>query len=225
MRSERFYPAAVEDASPMKVASFFEGLNSPPFSKNSLVSFDIETYSPHGFPHEMEDLVVNFSLAIPFFKGSRSGLLTISSICDPCLEKDLLAMLYQFLFSLRGAYLLTYNGSKFDVKYVTYRGNFFDLDFNEVFAGLSHIDLFKLVKWLNILLPSYGQKAVERFVGVNRFVKDVSGASYHSLFVDFLTRGSLKPLFYNIEDSVGCLQIANRLLPVLKDGSHCKSYK
>jgi DNA polymerase elongation subunit (family B) len=190
VHSGRFYPVVAENASPMKVTSFFEGLNSPPFSNGFLVSFDIETYCPNGFPHKMEDPIVNFSLAIPFFRNSKGGMLTISLICDPCLEKDLLATLHQFLFSLRGAYLLTYNGSKFDVKYVTYRGNFFDLNFNKVFAGLSHIDLFKIVKWLNIRLPSYSQRAVERFFGVNRIVRDVSGSSYHLSFVDFLTRGS-----------------------------------
>jgi uncharacterized protein YprB with RNaseH-like and TPR domain len=219
MSSKRFYPRALEDASPMNPHSFFEGLST------SLVGFDIETFSPDGFPHEMEDPIVNFSLGIPFFKGSRGGLITVSLICDPCLEEDLLVMLRQLLFSLHGTYLLTYNGSKFDIRYVIHRGNFFGLDFNNVFAGLSHIDLFKLVKWLNIRLPSYSQRAVERFVGVNRIVRDVSGSSYHLAFVDFLTRGSLKPLFYNIEDSVSCLRIANRLLPVLNDRGYYKSYK
>jgi uncharacterized protein YprB with RNaseH-like and TPR domain len=219
MRSASFYPVAAKNASPMKVTSFFEGLST------SLVGFDIETFSPNGFPHKMEDPIVSFSLGIPFFRSSRSGLITVSLICDPYLEKDLLVMLHQFLFSLRGSYLLTYNGSKFDVRYVIHRGSFFGLDFNEIFASLSHIDLFKLIRWLNIRLPSYSQRAVERLVGVNRVIRDVSGASYHLSFVDFLTRGSLKPLFYNIEDSVGCLRIANRLFSVLSDGGYYKSYK
>jgi uncharacterized protein YprB with RNaseH-like and TPR domain len=207
----------------MKAISLFEGLKTI-LSQESIIGFDIETFSPHGFPERMEDPIVNFSLGVPFVRCSRIGLVVVSLICDPYLEKDLLDMLYQFLSFLGGACLVTYNGSKFDVKYVIHRGNFFGLDFGEVFAGLFHVDLFKLVRWLHVRLPSYSQRTVEKFIGVDRVVKDVSGASYYSAFVDFLTRGSLKPLLYNIEDSTGCLQIANRLFPALKE-NHCKFYK
>jgi uncharacterized protein YprB with RNaseH-like and TPR domain len=62
-----------------------------------------------------------------------------------------------------------------------------------------------------VRLPSYGQKAVERWLGINRVVNDVSGASYHKAFHGFQRFGSLKSVFYNIEDSVGCLRLLEEL--------------
>jgi uncharacterized protein YprB with RNaseH-like and TPR domain len=212
---EGFCSEAFKDVSPMKLASFFEGLN---FLRDSLVAFDIETFSPRGFPYGMGDPVVNFSLAIPFFGNLRKGLFVVSFICDPRLESNLLSMLHGLLSGLQGCCLLTYNGLRFDVEYVVKRGGVWGFDFDRVFAGLGHVDLFRLVKDSGFSLSGYSQRAVERFVGVSRVVGDVSGASYHLAFGDFLRRGDLKALFYNIEDSVGCLQIGNRLFSVLNRG-------
>jgi uncharacterized protein YprB with RNaseH-like and TPR domain len=52
---------------------------------------------------------------------------------------------------------------------------------------------------------------VERHIGINRIVNDVSGSTYHEAFQSFLRYGDLKPLFYNIEDTVGCLLILRKL--------------
>jgi len=189
---------------------FFEGLNK------QLVSFDIETYSPKGFPYTMEDPIVNFSLALPVFQNPRNGLIAFSVISHPQFEKKLLKLLYNLLSSFNGSSLLTYNGSKFDVQYVIHRGSLFNLDFEGVFSTFLHIDVYKLVKWLNIKLSSYSQRSVEKLVGFRRVVNDVSGASYHWFLTDFLKNANLKAPFYNIEDSVGCLQIMHRLFSVLK---------
>ena len=63
-----------------------------------------------------------------------------------------------------------------------------------------------------IIAAARAQKAVEHKMHINRIVNDVSGASYYRVFDDFLRFGDMKPLFYNIEDAVGCMRILNRLL-------------
>lgn len=192
----------------MKPALLFEGSN------DAFIGFDIETYSPNGFPCNMEDPIVNFSLASPIFNDLRKGVLTVSVACHPSYEGKLLKILYSLLSSVEGR-LLTYNGSKFDVQYTVHRGSLFDLDFQRIFSDLSHFDLYKLVRWLNIRLPGYTQKTVEKYLGFERIITDVSGAYYHLSFADFLRIGNLKPLFYNVEDSFGCLRILERLFSTL----------
>jgi len=192
----------------MTFNSFFEG--SQLNSETLLSGFDIETYSPHGFPHNMEDPVVNFSLAMPL-KSFGNGLLIVSSICNPVFERELLATLNYLFKSLNGGTLLTYNGEKFDVQYVIERGKIYGINFKDAFSSLSHIDLYKLIRWFNVSLPKYNQKYVEKMIGVKRVINDVTGASYHFSFNNFRRGGDLKPVFYNIEDSVGCLRIAKWL--------------
>jgi uncharacterized protein YprB with RNaseH-like and TPR domain len=63
---------------------------------------------------------------------------------------------------------------------------------------------------LGFKLPSYGQKSIERLLGIRREIRGINGATYHS-YKAFLETGNLKPLFYNIEDSIGCLKILNHL--------------
>jgi len=118
----------------------------------------------------------------------------------------------------KGFCLLTYNGSKFDLEYVHHRGRFYNIDFDGVFSEIEHFDVYKAVReafWL----PNYGQKSVERFLGIKRVVNDVNGANYHLVFDEFALNWSLKPMFYNIEDSFGCLRIANNVLNRLKHAS------
>ena len=208
LKDRSFSPVKSEDLSPMTFNSFFEG--SQLNSETLLSGFDIETYSPHGFPHNMEDPVVNFSLAMPL-KSFGNGLLIVSSICNPVFERELLATLNYLFKSLNGGTLLTYNGEKFDVQYVIERGKIYGINFKDAFSGLSHIDLYKLIRWFNVSLPKYNQKYVEKMIGVKRVINDVTGASYHFSFNNFRRGGDLKPVFYNIEDSVGCLRIAKWL--------------
>jgi uncharacterized protein YprB with RNaseH-like and TPR domain len=141
----------------------------------------------------------------------RRGVLAVSVLAEPCLEGEILRLLKCLLNVFKGFCLLTYNGSKFDLEYVTHRGRFYGLDFADIFGEIEHFDVYKAVReafWL----PSYGQKAVERFFRINRVVNDVNGACYRLVFDEFSLNGSLKPMFYNIEDSFGCLRIANAVL-------------
>jgi uncharacterized protein YprB with RNaseH-like and TPR domain len=204
-----------EDVSPMS-RTIFEGLNRPPSLDLPYVGFDIETYSPNGFPEDGEDPVVTATLAMSISRDPRRGMLLISLIYPPSLEENLLAWLHRFLSSSKGGLLLTYNGARFDLQYATHRGRIYGIDFETAFSSYEHVDVYEVVRRANIQLPSYGQKTVERFMGVNRLVNDVSGSSYHQVFHNFLRSGSLKPLFYNIEDSVGCLRIVDAVFRRLK---------
>lgn len=198
----------VEDKPPMIPDCFFEGAKVSELI-SSFIAFDIETFSPYGFPSNMEAPVVNFSLVIPL---PRKGILSLSVIGEPCLESQMLNLLHRLLESFRGSYLFTYNGTKFDIEYVIQRGKAYELDFRDVFEGFWHIDVYRLLKLCGIHLPGYAQKGVERFFGIPRVINDVSGRVYHMFYREFLKVGSLKPMFYNIEDSFGCLRILNMIL-------------
>ena len=199
-----------EDVSPMSRASF-EGLNRPPSLDPPYIGFDIETYSPNGFPKDRGDPVIAATLAVSANRDPRKGLLLVSFIYPPCLEETLLTWLHRFLSASQGHHLVTYNGARFDLQYIVHRGRVYGVDFEMVFSNYGHIDLYQVVRQVGLQLPSYGQKAIERLMGIERVVNDLSGASYHKAFHSFLRFGSLKPLFYNIEDSVGCLRILNQL--------------
>jgi len=179
--------------SPVTFKHFLQDSNfSEPF-----VGFDIETYSPNGFPSEYRDPVVAFSLAVPHL----GGLSVLSYICDPRFERQLLSSLLGLLGEISGAVMLTYYGSRFDVPYVVKRGREYGLDMERVFSHVHHVDLYALVKRLHLDLPRYSQKFVERYAGVSRVVSDVSGSNYHSFFQEYLLNGCLKAMFYNVEDS------------------------
>jgi uncharacterized protein YprB with RNaseH-like and TPR domain len=175
----------------------------------NFLSFDIETYSPNGFPYSMEDPIVNFSLVAPW---TRKGLFCVSFLAGPMFENETLSLLYKLLMELEGCFLLTYNGSRFDLPYTIERGRLYGLDFAEVFSRVNHWDVYQEVKCLNLGLPRYDQKSVERFFGISRVLRDVDGSSYCLFFEELFEGGGLKPMFYNIEDSFGCLRIADGVL-------------
>jgi uncharacterized protein YprB with RNaseH-like and TPR domain len=212
LESERFFPRVAEDKSPMTFNSLFEGTKNLELLSN-FVAFDIETFSPYSFPGNMEDPIVNFSLVIPLVK---KGILSLAVIGEPCLENRMLNLLHRLLGNLKGNYLFTYNGTKFDIEYVVQRGRDYGLEFQTVFDGFWHVDAYRLLKWWNICLPKYNQKFVERLLGIPRVITNVSGRSYYLFYQEFLKGGSLDPMFYNIEDSFGCLRITDTILKMLR---------
>jgi len=210
---ERVFPQGFSGfGSPMTLKGFSEEILCSPLLAN-VVSFDIETYSPNGFPYNAEDPVVNYSLVAPL---AGNGFLAISAIGLPEAEALLLKLLGGLMEAFKDFYLLTYNGLKFDLEYVFRRGRLYGLDFKEAFNTQRHIDVYQLVKWLGVRLPNYSQKSVEKAMGIVRAFEDVSGHNYHLIYRKFIDRWDLKPLFYNLEDSFGCLRIAqavSRLMP------------
>jgi len=198
----QFFPGTAWNVSPMNL-NFFEGSNI--FNK-PVLGFDLETYSPNGFPDSFEDPIVNFSLAVQ----SKAGVLILSFISEPAFELELLKILREMLEILNGGILFTYNGARFDVRYAVRRAALYDLDIRSVFGGFRHFDLYRMLRSRGVQLRSYGQKSVESLFGIKRVVTEVSGANYFRYYLDFWEEGDLKPIFYNIEDSVGCLRLADR---------------
>lgn len=212
MESESFFSETGNDEAPMTVRHVSEGLKKPKFARN-IVAFDIETYSPRSFPYQAEDPVVNFSLVAPI---ANKGFLALSAIVEVNMERELLSLLRLLLLSFNGACLLTYNGSKFDIEYVVRRGKLCGLNFRDVFAGLRHVDVYQLLKWLNVKFPRYDQKTVENCLGIRRAIPHVCGSSYHLFYNDFIGKSDLTAMFYNIEDSFGCLKIAGCIPSILR---------
>ena len=203
-----FFRGFSDSGSPMTFKGFFEETLGPALL-GGVVSFDIETFSPHGFPYNAEDPVVNYSLVVPM---REFGLLAISAIGSPEAEADLLRLLSGLLVAFKDSYLLTYNGAKFDLDYVTRRGGLYGLNFEEIFDIQRHVDVYQLVRWLGVRLPCYSQQSVEKALGIKRAVLDVSGRNYCRVYRNFIKYGDLTPLFYNLEDSFGCLRIAKAIL-------------
>jgi DNA polymerase elongation subunit (family B) len=208
MDNKNFSTRAVINESPSSFNFFSEGANQTNLLSD-LIAFDIETFSPSGFPSDARDPIVNFSLVVPLI---RKGILSLSVIGEAASESEMLHLLHRLLLKFEGAQLLTYNGAKFDIKYVVQRGEIYGLNFEGIFANFQHIDVYQLVKLSNINLSGYDQKSVERCLGIPRLIRSISGNSYHLFYRRFLRGGSLKPMFYNIEDSFGCLRIAKSLL-------------
>jgi uncharacterized protein YprB with RNaseH-like and TPR domain len=80
----------------------------------------------------------------------------------------------------------------------------------QALAKHGHLDVYEALRFSGAHMISYSQKAVERMFGIHRHIGEVTGSNYYTAYREFLTSGSLKALFYNIEDSVGCLQILNQ---------------
>jgi len=187
------------------------------FQKDALqgvLAFDLETFSPNGFPYNFGDPIVNFSLVAPL---NGLGFLSISVIGEADLEGDMLNLLYGFMRSFRGFYLLTYNGERFDLEYAAKRDRLYGLDFNDAFSSMRHIDVYRIVRRFSADMPRYDQKSVEASLGFRRIMRNVSGRVYHLSYRGFLESGLLEPVFYNIEDSYGCLRIAYAILRFIEE--------
>ncbi|MEM2092138.1 MAG: ribonuclease H-like domain-containing protein, partial [Candidatus Bathyarchaeia archaeon] len=97
------------------------------------------------------------------------------------------------------------------------RGRLYGLNFSGVLSGIRHIDVYRLVRRVAVDMPRFDQKSVERYFGFRRVLGQISGDLYHRYYRSFLEEGSLEPVFYNIEDSYGCLRICSALLSFLDE--------
>jgi len=176
-----------------------------------LIGFDIETYSPNGFPAHRQDPIVTATLAISPSPNLNRGLILVSMLFPPSMEGRLLNLLQDLLSPSQCGSLVTYNGKRFDLLYTVHRGFLHGLNLEQTFENYRHLDMYEIVRSTLPMLPSHGQKSVEHLLGLGRLVKNVCGANYHQAFESFLLTGDPRPLFYNIEDSIGCLRILNLL--------------
>jgi uncharacterized protein YprB with RNaseH-like and TPR domain len=198
----------------MKQQMFFDSLNHAP-----LISLDIETFSPYGFPHNKGDPVVATSVAALIGRDMRDGLMLFSMICRPSSEGRLINWISKLFNSLSGSFLLTYNGKKFDLPYIKFRAERYGINLDGEIERLVHIDLYELVKRFRLSFPRYSQKVVEQCLGIRRQITDVNGGNFHMHFLNFLENGNVKPLLYNIEDSLLIHLILNSLKLRIKSGS------
>jgi len=175
-----------------------------------LISLDIETYSPDGFPEKKDDPVVSLTLAISETGRIQNGVVVISVLYPPEKERELLVRARDILSTLQGGTLITYYGSRFDLPYLKFRGNVHGVNLREVEMRLTHIDAYDVAR--GFPFSSYSQKTVEKELGINRTVTSVNGSGYHYAYERFRSRGDLDCLLYNIEDSVGVLMLLNHLL-------------
>ena len=175
-----------------------------------LISLDIETYSPHGFPEKKDDPVVSLSLAISETSRIQNGLIVISILFPPEKERDLLLRTREMISMLPSGTLTTFYGSRFDLPYLLFRGNIYGVDLSQIETRLTHIDAYDIAR--SFPFPSYSQKKVEKELGIKRTVTSIDGSRYYCAYERFQTRGDLGCLLYNIEDSVGVLVLLNRLL-------------
>ena len=81
-------------------------------------------------------------------------------------EADILSLFSDMLKDY--THLFHFNGTKFDIPYLTYKGE--HLGFPALFEGINQIDIYKMIKPLRYLLfpESMKQKSVESFLGISR---------------------------------------------------------
>ena len=125
-------------------------------------------------------------------------------------------MILTAFLKLLGNYqtLITFNGIGFDIPYLKAKCDKYHL--KEDFAEKDYIDLFKIVSSLKFLLklPSYKQKAIETFLGIDR--EDVfDGGELINVYREYVNRHSEYQMYFlkqhNYEDVLGMLD----LLPVM----------
>jgi uncharacterized protein YprB with RNaseH-like and TPR domain len=175
-----------------------------------LISLDIETYSPYGFPEKKDDPVVSLTLAISETSRIQNGLMVVSILVPPEKERELLVTTKKIFSKLPEGTLTTYYGSRFDIPYLQFRGNVHGVNLREVEMRLTHIDAYDIAR--RFAFSSYSQKRVEAELGIDRTVTSVDGNVYHYAYERFQSRGELDCLLYNIEDGVGVLMLLNKLL-------------
>jgi len=175
-----------------------------------LISLDIETYSPFGFPEKKDDPVVSLTVAISETRRVQDGLMVISILFPPEKERELLLRTSEILSTLPEGSLTTYYGSRFDLPYLQFRADVHGVDLRDLEMRTTHIDAYDIAK--GFPFSSYSQKRVEAELGIKRTVTSIEGREYYYAYERFQRRGELKCLLYNIEDSVGVLMLLNQLL-------------
>ncbi|MGN0350480.1 MAG: ribonuclease H-like domain-containing protein [Roseburia sp.] len=174
----------------------------------SSIFFDIETtgFSPS-----------NSSLYLIGCASRKGNVLSIQQFFaeTPTEEADVLTTFLDYLSSYHT--ILSFNGLGFDIPYL--KGKCLMHQINDPFSQYEYFDIFKEVTRLKFLLklPSYKQKSIEQFLGIERD-DQFDGGQLISVYQDYVkTKDSdaehlLK--LHNYEDVIGMID----LLPVL---SYC----
>ena len=110
--------------------------------------------------------------------------------------------------------IISFNGLGFDIPFIKAKCQSYNIV--ETLNHFSHIDIFKLVSQIKVLLklPNYKQKTIEQFLDIER--EDLySGGELINVYNEYLQTKSAEAeellLLHNFEDVVGMLD----LIPVL----------
>lgn len=131
---------------------------------------------------------------------------------SPDEELDLLNLFIDF--SKNFTHLIHFNGTKFDIPYLTYKAEKYNL--GDIFQNLTQVDVYQLSKPLRYLLfpTSMRQKCIEDFLGITRDDKFNGGELinvYHS-YVKTKSYDYFLPLItHNKEDVLGM----HKIMPIL----------
>ncbi|MDW8044994.1 MAG: ribonuclease H-like domain-containing protein [Nitrososphaerota archaeon] len=181
-----------------------------------ILSLDVETYSPKGFPYAREDPIIIATLMATNHLDIGEGAVILSLLYPPNREKILLKLLKRALTVLgsKESYLITYNGASFDLPYITLRGRLYGIDFENIFTSFTHIDVYHIAKSM-MNVNSYTLKSVESELKIPRNIKSVDGSTIYEAFHNLKYTGDLRVILYNIEDTVNSINILNKLRKII----------
>lgn len=139
---------------------------------------------------------------------------------DPSEELELLLQFKDFITNF--THLFHYNGTKFDIPYLTYKAEKYNI--NGLFDNLTQVDVYYLLKPLrNLLFPaSMRQKCVEDFLGIKREDKFNGGeliSVYHSYVKSHSANDFNALITHNKEDVLGM----HKILPILHYKNLCEA--
>lgn len=157
-----------------------------------------------------------------FYDKSKERLILRQWFLDqPAKEKELLSSLQEFLRP--GKRLIHYNGSSFDLPYLSHKFDFYQLE-NPI-RSCSSLDLYQLLHPFQKLfgLPSMRQKDLETLMNCHR-EDTFSGGELISVYQNYLQSGEEKLFLalikHNQEDLTGMLSLFPLLaIPKLVDGT------
>ncbi len=147
--------------------------------------------------------------------ASRNGnSIQIDQYFSECPEDEFVILKHFLKFMKSFQTIITFNGIGFDIPYIKAKCDSYGL--KEDFSSKDYIDLFKIVSSMKFLLklPSYKQKSLETFLGIDRN-DTFSGGELINVYKEYVSMPTEYQMFFlkqhNYEDVLGMLN----LLPVL----------
>lgn len=139
---------------------------------------------------------------------------------DPSEELEILLLFKDFI--TRFTHFFHYNGTKFDIPYLTYKTNKYNIE--GLFDSITQVDVYYLLKPLRYLLfpTSMRQKCVEDFLGIERDDKYNGGeliSVYHSYVKTNSDHDFSLLITHNKDDVIGMAKI----LPIIRYKDLCNA--
>jgi uncharacterized protein YprB with RNaseH-like and TPR domain len=170
---------------------------------NKVLFFDIETT---GFSYKKN---IIYLIGCTYFINNKTFIIQWLSEN----ENDEYNILYNFInFSKDYNQLIHFNGTSFDIPFITNRASFYTLEFD--ITNYDSIDIYKLVRPCKHILNlnNCKQKTIEQYLNIYREDK-FSGGELIDRFIAFLKTGNtiLKTILlkHNEDDIIGLTKILN----------------